>query len=66
MNDGTPLWALQKYGGELTPRKGQIVRFGAPQDVHKRQGSAAVGKIIDEVWADEKINRSLPHKQLLS
>lgn len=55
--------SFAKIKGELTSRKGQTVRFGAPQDVHKKQGSAAHGKIIDEVWADERINRSQPHKQ---
>lgn len=47
--------------GELPSRIGRPVRFGAPQDVKKKQGGAAFGVVEDEVWADEAINRSRPH-----
>jgi hypothetical protein len=38
-------------------------RYSAPQDVQNKQGSATVGKIIDEVWADEALNLPPPHPQ---
>lgn len=52
-----------KTPGELTTRIGKRVRFGAPRDVLEKQGGAAQGVIVDEVWVDEAINRSRPHPQ---
>jgi hypothetical protein len=49
--------------GPLPSRIGQPVRFGAPKDVHIKQGAAATGKIVDEVWADAPVNSSPPHTQ---
>lgn len=46
-----------KIKGELTPRIGAPVRYGAPEDVHKAGGVAVKGVIIDEVWADPEINK---------
>ena len=49
-------WA--KVKGNLKSRIGKPVRFGAPKDVRRAGGAARVGRIIDEVWADEDLNKS--------
>ena len=43
--------------GDLTSRIGNWVKFGAPNDASAKGGEARVGKIIDEVWADEEVNK---------
>jgi hypothetical protein len=52
-----------KINGNLTPRIGCRVRFGAPKDVHDRGGGAAYRTIIGEVWADPEINLAPPHSR---
>lgn len=49
--------------GVLPSRIHQPVRFGAPKDVHVKRGTAAVGEIVDEVWANEALNFAPPHPQ---
>lgn len=49
-----------KINGILTSRIGCKVRFGAPKDVEKKGGKPGYGTIVDEVWADPKINTSPP------
>lgn len=48
--------------GSLTSRKGNPVSFTPPQYIMDKGGEVYQGKIIDEVWADEKINYSKPRK----
>ena len=43
--------------GELTSRIGRPVNFKAPSDVNKSGYEYYHGEIIDEVWADPKINK---------
>ena len=49
-----------KIKGQLTPRIGCRVRFGAPKDVEAKGGRASYGEVGDEVWADPEINVSPP------
>lgn len=51
-----------KIKGNLSTRIGRRVRFGAPKDVAAKNGGAALGTIIDEVWADKRINSLPPHR----
>src|ERR1700730_12634818 len=51
-------WA--KIKGKLSSRVGWPVTFGPPADVRKGGGAAIRGKVIDEIWVDESINRSDP------
>ncbi len=51
-----------KIYGELTSRVGRPVRFGAPKDVQKKGGGPGYGTIVDEVWADPKINKKPPRR----
>ena len=51
-----------KIKGQLTSRIGCRVRFGAPRDVEAKGGLAGYGEIVDEVWADSKINISPSRK----
>src|SRR5437763_15197610 len=51
-----------KIKGNLTSRQGRRVKFGAPQDVQAKEGGAARGTVVDDVWADETLNSSPMHK----
>ena len=42
--------------GHLTSRKGQPVRFSAPQDVKQAGGKPILGTVEDEVWANPEVN----------
>jgi hypothetical protein len=48
--------------GPLTSRIGRIVTFSSPKDVAKRGGARRTGTIVDEVWANEAVNRRDPRK----
>lgn len=54
---------MARINGQLESRIGRPVKFSAPQDVHARGGQPDFGEIIDEVWADETLNRSPCHTQ---
>jgi len=54
---------FSKIKGKLTSRIGASVNYKAPSDVAKKGGSSASGTIVDEVWADPKINDSPPRKR---
>jgi len=47
--------------GRLTSRIGSSVKYGAPNDVSAKGGGPLSGEIVDEVWANEKINKRVPH-----
>ena len=51
-------WA--KIKGQLRSRIGRRVAFGPPADVKKAGGGSTCGKIVDEVWVDERLNASPP------
>jgi hypothetical protein len=45
----------------LTSRIGRRVRYGVPGDVRAKGGAGPCGWVVDEVWAEPRINRSNPH-----
>jgi len=52
-----------KIRGQLRSRVGRRVCFGAPKDVAAKSGGAALGVVMDEAWADKRINIASPHQQ---
>jgi hypothetical protein len=46
-----------KIKGELVSRIGQPVNNKSSKDVHEKGGGYICGEIIDEIWADEEINK---------
>ncbi len=42
----------------LSSKIGKRVHYGAPNDVRKKGGRSKSGKIVDEVWANKKLNAS--------
>lgn len=52
-----------KVRGPLTTRIGRHVKFRRPQDVARRIGDGVQrGKIVGEIWENQAINLSKPHK----
>ena len=46
--------------GILTSRIGKRVRFGEPRDAQSAGGDPGYGSVVDEVWADEEVNKMPP------
>lgn len=47
-----------KIKGKLVSRIGQRVNYKSPNDVHAKGGGYKSGEIIDEIWANEEVNKN--------